>query len=74
MWWWKIQRRVWRRRGRRNEMRGYALPRFAAELVGAGADCVISIFPEDAPRYFEELLLPEPHAKSHIESRQPRAR
>ena len=52
---------------------GYALPRFAAELAGAGADRVISDFPQDAPRYFEELLSSnEPHAVSHIESRQPR--
>jgi HAD superfamily hydrolase (TIGR01509 family) len=52
---------------------GYALPRFAAELAGAGADHVISDFPEDAPHYFEELLsCNEPRAVSHIESRQPR--
>jgi len=52
---------------------GYALPRFAAELAGAGADHVISDFPEDAPRYFAELLsCNEPHAVSHIESREPR--
>ena len=53
---------------------GYALPRFAAELAGAGADRVISDFPEDAPRYFEELLsCNQPHAVSQIESRQPRS-
>jgi HAD superfamily hydrolase (TIGR01509 family) len=52
---------------------GYALPRFAAELAGAGADDVISVFPEDAPRYFGELLsCNERPAVSHIESRQPR--
>jgi HAD superfamily hydrolase (TIGR01509 family) len=34
---------------------GYALPRFAAELVEAGADDMISAFPEDAPTYFENL-------------------
>jgi beta-phosphoglucomutase len=52
---------------------GYALPRLAAALAGAGADHVISDFPEDAPHYFEKLLsCNEPHAVAYVESRQPR--
>jgi beta-phosphoglucomutase len=35
---------------------GYALPRFAAALVEAGADVVIADFPPDAARYFRELI------------------
>jgi HAD superfamily hydrolase (TIGR01509 family) len=38
---------------------GYALPRFAAALMEAGADDVISDFPADAPRYFRELVDPD---------------
>jgi HAD superfamily hydrolase (TIGR01509 family) len=35
---------------------GYALPRFAAALAEAGADDVISDFPEDSPTYFKHLV------------------
>jgi len=35
---------------------GYALPRFAAALVEAGADDVISDFPEDASVYLKNLV------------------
>jgi beta-phosphoglucomutase len=38
---------------------GYALPRFAAALMEAGADDVIADFPEDAARYFRELVDPD---------------
>jgi beta-phosphoglucomutase len=35
---------------------GYALPRFATALAEAGADDVISDFPEDSPTYFKYLV------------------
>jgi hypothetical protein len=49
------------------------LPRFVVALAEAGADDVISDFPDDAVRYFRNLhCLNEPQKAEAMESRQPR--
>jgi HAD superfamily hydrolase (TIGR01509 family) len=53
---------------------GYALPRFAAALAGAGADDVISDFPEDSPTYFKHLVSTNGSQRSALQYGSPPAR
>jgi HAD superfamily hydrolase (TIGR01509 family) len=53
---------------------GYALPRFATALAEAGADDVISDFPEDSPTYFEHLFTSNGSQRSALRHGSPPAR
>jgi HAD superfamily hydrolase (TIGR01509 family) len=53
---------------------GYALPRFAAALAEAGADDVISEFPEDSPMYFKHLVSSNGSQRLPLQQGPPRAR
>jgi HAD superfamily hydrolase (TIGR01509 family) len=53
---------------------GYAMPRFAAALAEAGADDVISDFPEDSPTYFKHLVSSDGSQRSARQHGSPPAR
>ena len=53
---------------------GYALPRFAAALAEAGADDVISEFPEDSSTYFKHLVSSNGSRRLALQHGSPRAR
>ena len=52
---------------------GYALPRFAAALAEAGADDVISEFPEDSSTYFKHLVSSNGSRRLALQHGSPRA-